>query len=388
MARGRGIASPESRKRAQTAARESRQRLENQFREDTREKFFKGREDVSDDRLDRRRQQDLAEQRFIRTRMKPVGNTGGTLLQKRDPLGMSLEDFRLQNAMKYGPTFGEIGSDIGYGLGSIGRGIGDFIGRGGVLGSVASDLFQRIKSGTQQGIETVGGLYDNLRNVFKGESQFVTPQAQGGIFEGQPIETTPQFPYNFETIMKPKPDPLLPSEMSQEQFMESFPELYSSLYQQRNYEPIRVSDMNMTGVTAQEGDRPVLPENVVPRTPSVYPLPRNVVPMTPVLPPEVTDPRMYQGQTLYAENLGLPSLKQSYDFLRNPQVETPLGNLRFDNVLSGKPQLGYENTVMINGVPVDLNATIGNQGLSLGGSFSFKKGGSVDKYAGLGYKLK
>jgi hypothetical protein len=38
------------------------------------------------------------------------------------------------------------------------------------------------------------------------------------------VTEQPMFPYNFETIMKPKPDPLLPSEMSQEQFMESFPE--------------------------------------------------------------------------------------------------------------------------------------------------------------------
>lgn len=232
--------------------------------------------------------------------------------------------------------------------------------------------------------EGIQGLYDYFTKppvvTYGGDSNITVRE--------EPIQTTPQFPYNFETTLKPKPDPLLPSEMSQEQFMESFPELYSSLYQPRNYGPIRVSDMDMTGVTAQEGDRPVLPENVVPRTPSVYPLPRNVVPMTPVLPQEVTDPRMYQGQTLYAENLGLPSLKQSYDFLRNPQVETPLGNLRFDNVFSGNPQLGYGNTIMINGVPVDLNATIGQDQISGGLSFAFKKGGSVDKYAGLGYKLK
>ena len=347
------------------------------------------------DRSRRREQQEKEERDFIQSLKIAPGTTN--LLQEQAPVfnpmtgkyeRTTLADKRIQLANKYGPTFREILGDVGSGIGSIGRGLGDFIGRGGVIGSILSDIYGRVKGGAQQGIETVGGLYDNLRNVFKGESQFVTPQAQGGIFEGQPIETTPQFPYNFETTLKPKPNPLLPSEMSQEQFMESFPELYSSLYQPRNYEPIRVSDMDMTGVTAQEGDRPVLPENVVPRTPSVYPLPRNVVPMTPVLPQEVTDPRMYQGQTLYAENLGLPSLKQSYDFLRNPQIETSLGNLRFDNVFSGNPQLGYGNTVMINGVPVDLSATIGQDQISGGLSFAFKKGGSVDKYAGLGYKLK
>jgi len=382
-------------------------------REQTRQDFFKGREDVSPNRLDRRQIQSDLYEKFKQEQMKPVLTTSGKptgAFQSIVPGGPTLTDRAQELAFKYGPTFSEIGSDIGYGLGSIAKGAGDFIGRGGVIGSVLSGLYDKFKSGTQQGIETVGSLYDNLRKTLGGgeppvasyggssdirvtDNIFLPTQgydSRGYLPEGFSnvgIEQ-PQFPYNFETMIKPKPQPLQPSDMSQEQFMESFPELYSSLYQPRNYEPIKVSDMDMTGVTAQEGDRPVLPENVIPRTRSVYPLPNNVVPMTPVLPPEVIDPRMYQGQTLYAQNLGLPSLKQSYDFLRNPQVETPLGNLRFDNVLSGNPQLGYGNTIMINGVPVDLNATIGNQGLSVGGSFSFKKGGSVDKYAGLGYKLK
>jgi hypothetical protein len=184
--------------------------------------------------------------------------------------------------------------------------------------------------------EGIQGLYDYFTKppvvTYGGDSNITVRE--------EPIQTTPQFPYNFETTLKPKPDPLLPSEMSQEQFMESYPELYSGnpLFRQQTFEPFRVSDMNMTGVTAQ--------------------------------------------------NFGLPSLEQSYNFLRNPQVETPLGNLRFDNVLSGNPQLGYGNTVMINGVPVDLSATIGQDQISGGLSFAFKKGGSVDKYAGLGYKLK
>jgi hypothetical protein len=100
MARGKKT-NREALKKSQKAAKESRQRLVNQFREDTRDKFFKGREDVSDDRLDRRRQQDLAEQRFIRTRMKPVIGSSD-LLQKRDPEGIDLAEFRRRNAMRYG----------------------------------------------------------------------------------------------------------------------------------------------------------------------------------------------------------------------------------------------------------------------------------------------
>ena len=353
------FSSPAAMAQAQRAAETQSMKALQDRREQTRKDFFKGRQDISNNRLDRRQiQKDLYEAfKNDPTKTKKVA---GNLYQAAQPGGPTLADEAMRLANMYGPTFKEIGSDIGYGLGSIGKGIGDFIGRGGVIGSVLSGLYDKFKGGTQQGIETVKGLYDNLRKTLGGgeppvvnyggssdirvtDNIFLPTQgydSRGYLPEGFSnvgIEQ-PQFPYNFETVIKPKPQPLQPSDMSQEQFMESFPELYSSLYQPRNYEPIRVSDMDMTGVTAQ--------------------------------------------------NFGLPSLKQSYDFLRNPQVETPLGNLRFDNVLSGNPQLGYGNTVMINGVPVDLNATIGNQGLSVGGSFSFKKGGSVDKYAGLGYKLK
>ena len=89
-----------------------------------------------------------------------------------------------------------------------------------------------------------------------------------------------------------------------------------------------------------------------------------------------------------ADNVGLPSLIDLYNFSQNPEIQTNMGNFRFDNVFTGNPQLGYGNTVMINGVPVNLNATIGREGLGLGASMNFKKGGPVDKYSGLGYKLK
>ena len=333
------FSSPAAMAQAQRAAETQSMKALQDRREQTRKDFFKGRQDISNNRLDRRQiQKDLYEAfKNDPTKTKKVA---GNLYQAAQPGGPTLADEAMRLANMYGPTFKEIGSDIGYGLGSIGKGIGDFIGRGGVIGSVLSGLYDKFKGGTQQGIETVKGLYDNLRKTLGGgEPPVVNYGGSSDItVTEEPIQTTPQFPYNFETVIKPKPQPLQPSDMSQEQFMESFPELYSSLYQPRNYEPIRVSDMDMTGVTAQ--------------------------------------------------NFGLPSLKQSYDFLRNPQVETPLGNLRFDNVLSGNPQLGYENTVMINGFPVDLNAVIGQGGVSGGMSIAFKNGGSVDKYAGLGYKLK
>lgn len=89
-----------------------------------------------------------------------------------------------------------------------------------------------------------------------------------------------------------------------------------------------------------------------------------------------------------AQNDGLPSLMNMYNFARNPQVNTNYGNFRLDNVLTGNPQMNYGNTVMINGVPVDLSASIGQGGISGGLSFAFNKGGSVDKNGGLGYMFK
>jgi len=75
------------------------------------------------------------------------------------------------------------------------------------------------------------------------------------------------------------------------------------LFRTVSYEPIRVSDMDMTGVIAQEGDRPVLPENVIPMMRVGEPMNIDQY-RTPVLPPEITDPRLYQNQVLFAKDGG------------------------------------------------------------------------------------
>ena len=118
-----------------------------------------------------------------------------------------------------------------------------------------------------------------------------------------------------------------------------------------------------------------------------------------IFPPSKMDDQTFENEVMKylsntnindyrADNVGLPSLLDLYNFSQNPEIQTNMGNFRFDNVFTGNPQLGYGNTVMINGVPVNLNATIGREGLGLGASMNFKKGGPVDKYSGLGYKLK
>ena len=316
MARGKKT-NKEALKKSQKAAKESRRRLVNKFREETREKFFKGNENISDDRLHRRRQQELAELRFIRTRMKPVEGSSN-LLQKRDPEGIGLAEFRRRNAMQYGPTMSEVLGDIGYGIGSIAKGFAE----------KGSPVIQLLK-----------GLYQKGKDYFTQPSgiEEVVAQAPGGISEGQPIKTGPQFPYNFETIIKPKPEPLQPSEMSEEQFMESYPELYSQnpLFRQQEYKPFRVSDMDMSGVVASE-----------------------------------------RGQNLIGQLQNLQNLANQYN----------LNKIQFDPF--NPNQIGYKDQFMFNNTPVNYNVGIGNQGIEGGLSFAFKNGGSVDKYAGLGYKLK
>jgi hypothetical protein len=306
-------------------------------REKTRQDFFKGRQDVSPSRLDRRQIQSDLYEKFKQEQMKPVLTTSGKptgAFQSIVPGGPTLADRAQELAFKYGPTFKEIGSDIGYGLGSIGKGIGNFIGKGGVIGSVLSGLYDKFKSGTQQGIETVGGLYDNLRKTLGGGEP---PVASYGGSSDIRVTEQPMFPYNFETTLKPKPDPLLPSEMSQEQFMESYPELYSGnpLFKQQNFQPIRVSDMDMSGVVASE-----------------------------------------RGQNLMSQLQNLQNLAQQYN----------LNKIQFDPFNPNR--IGYKDQFMYNNTPVNYNIGIGNQGIEAGLNFAFKKGGSVDKYAGLGYKLK
>jgi hypothetical protein len=239
-------------------------------------------------------------------------------------------------ANMYGPTFKEIGSDIGYGLGSIGKGIGNFIGRGGVIGSVLSGLYDKFKSGTQQGIETVGGLYDNLRSAFSGQptvnygggSTMLTTTNESPRVYLTPTsinkETLPSMDLNrnigdesdpsifgITNTGVPLPNNTLDNIFLPTQGYDSrgyLPEGFSNvgienpLFRSVSYEPIRVSDMDMTGVTTQN-ERPVLPPNVVPMMRVGEPMNIDQY-RTPVLPPDITDPRLYQNQVLFAKDGG------------------------------------------------------------------------------------
>ena len=90
-----------------------------------RKEFFSDRPDVSDDRSLRRIKQADELQRFKTPVLDSSGNVVKGLTQARTPGGKTLAQKEQELAFKYGPTFREIASDIGYGLGSIAKGVAE-----------------------------------------------------------------------------------------------------------------------------------------------------------------------------------------------------------------------------------------------------------------------
>jgi hypothetical protein len=134
-------------------------------REKTRQDFFKGRQDISPNRLDRRQiQADLVE-KFKQEQMKPVAGSSN-LLQKVDPTGMGLAQYRQQVAQKYGPTLREIGSDIGYGIKSIGSALGQKFAAGelGIMG-IAKGLYEQFTNRAAQAKDFLGQQVNKLSDI-------------------------------------------------------------------------------------------------------------------------------------------------------------------------------------------------------------------------------
>ena len=129
-------------------------------------RYFDNRQDVSRDRLERRLAQQQELQKFKLTEMKPVAGTGGTLMQSRTPGGMSLAEKQMQLAKKYGPTLGELGSDIRYAGSSMARGLTDTIQQGnfGILG-IAKNLFNQVKNKAAQTKNFLGEQVSKLSDI-------------------------------------------------------------------------------------------------------------------------------------------------------------------------------------------------------------------------------
>lgn len=108
-------------------------------REITRRTYFDGRQDVSDDRLDRRLAQAQEYQKFKSDPTKTKLVSGSTnLYQAATPGGITLAQKQMQLANKYGPTFSEIMSDVTYAGGKVLGALGERAMSGGLgfLGAI------------------------------------------------------------------------------------------------------------------------------------------------------------------------------------------------------------------------------------------------------------
>ena len=131
-------------------------------REITRKTFFDGRQDVSNERLDRRKKQadEYVAFKTDPTKTKLVEGTTN-LFQAATPGGKTLAEKEQELAFKYGPTFSEIASDVTYATGKVVGALGEKALSGG-LGflAVARDL---VNYATDKGNKN----YDKLNDVEK-----------------------------------------------------------------------------------------------------------------------------------------------------------------------------------------------------------------------------
>ena len=132
-------------------------------KEATRRVFFNNRTDISDDRLERRQKQYDELQAFKQSEIEkgnyvkdskgnPVRDSKGDYVYTKSytfdtdsssptfgqQVGYGVTDKMQDLALKYGPTFKEIGSDVGYAMGSMAQGVGDVIMSGniGIIGAI------------------------------------------------------------------------------------------------------------------------------------------------------------------------------------------------------------------------------------------------------------
>lgn len=134
-------------------------------REQTRQQFFKGREDITPDRLDRRQiQADLLE-KFKQEQMKPVAGASGVLQSVR-PGGPTTADEAMRLARMYGPTPREVLGDITYGLGSLARAGADALmsGKIGIMG-IAKGLFEKFSNAVNASKKAIGDQVNKLSDI-------------------------------------------------------------------------------------------------------------------------------------------------------------------------------------------------------------------------------
>ena len=161
------------------------------FRELQRQKFFGDRKDISTDRIDRRTRQEgnlrqfkdslVRQGNYVKdSKGNPVRDSKGDYVYTNtytfdtdsssptfgQQVGYGVTDKMQDLALRFGPTFKEIGSDIGYGLGSMAKGAGDLImsGNFGIMG-IAKGLYENFSNKASQAKDFLGNQINKLSDI-------------------------------------------------------------------------------------------------------------------------------------------------------------------------------------------------------------------------------
>jgi hypothetical protein len=183
-------------------------------KEITRQQFFKGRPDVSDDRLVRRQTQADELRAFKQGLTIAPGTTN--LYQEQAPTfnpmtgryeRTTLADKAQELAFKYGPTPREIAGDIGYGIRSIGAGLGERIsqGRMGIIG-LAKGLYEKFTNSATKAkdalVKGVEKLSDIDLEILKNKGQYKFTSKKPEIQEVEDLQKTQMTEFDKANIIR------------------------------------------------------------------------------------------------------------------------------------------------------------------------------------------
>jgi hypothetical protein len=313
-------------------------------REQTRQQFFKGRPDIPASRLDKRQIQSDLYEKFKQEQMKPVAGTRGTLYQSKIPGGPTLADKAQELAFKYGPTFREIGSDIGYGIRSIGAGLAKVPGQMleaykqvSPFGFIMNQLNKATKSFNQKKQE-LGTKVNALSDIQK--EKIANPQN-----------------YKLSISKDPELQDIIRTEQDQ---MTAFDQ--ANIIRQ-GIEQLETSPVSTTGTPGFK----VMPEDQV-NLQDIY-----------MQGTKRYEPISVSGtQPMYAGGLEslLPQPIQNLQQRVSSLGETPIGTFGMENIRSGKPAFTYEKDIFGGQLGVKADPFRDQYGFEF--SRAFKDGGSVD----------
>jgi len=183
-------------------------------KEITRQQFFKGRPDVSDDRLVRRQTQADELRAFKQGLTIAPGTTN--LYQEQAPTfnpmtgryeRTTLADKAQELAFKYGPTPREVLGDIGYGIRSIGSALGERIsqGRFGLMG-IARDLYEKFTNSATKAkdalVKGVEKLSDIDLEILKNKDQYKFLSKKPEIQEVENLQNTQMTEFDKANIIR------------------------------------------------------------------------------------------------------------------------------------------------------------------------------------------